>query len=118
MRRGSSRRLTRWPTSFGNTGDVGIRLSLVSGALDGVDDVLVAGAAAEVAGDTLADLALRRRRIVLEHRHGRHDHPRRAVAALQAVFLPERLLQGMQLTVPGEAFDGRDLGAVGLDGED
>ena len=32
---------------------------LVRRVLDGVDDVLVAGAAAEVAGDALADLAVR-----------------------------------------------------------
>ena len=33
---------------------------LLRGVLDGVDDVLVAGAAAEVAGDALADLLLGR----------------------------------------------------------
>ena len=93
-------------------------LPLVGGVLNGVDDVLVAGAAAEVAGDALADLALRRRRVVFEQRHGRHDHPRRAVAALEAVLLPEAFLQGMQLTVRREALDRRDRGAVGLDRED
>ena len=39
-------------------------LPLVRGVLDGVDDVLVAGAAAEVAGDALADLSLGRLRVV------------------------------------------------------
>ena len=38
---------------------------LARGVLNGVDDVLVAGAAAEVAGDAFADLALGRRRVVL-----------------------------------------------------
>ena len=32
-------------------------------------------------------------------------------------MLPERLLQRVQLAAVGEALDGRDLGAVGLDGE-
>ena len=41
---------------------------LLGGVLNGVDDVLVAGAAAEVAGDAFADLALGRRRVVLEQR--------------------------------------------------
>ena len=36
----------------------------VRGVLNGVDDVLVAGAAAEVAGDALANLLLARRRVV------------------------------------------------------
>jgi hypothetical protein len=43
------------------------------------------------------------------------QHPRRAVAALQAVVLRERLLERRQLAVLGrEPLDGRDLGAVGL----
>ena len=41
---------------------------LLAACLDGVDDVLVAGAAAEIAGDALADLALGRLRVVLEQR--------------------------------------------------
>src|SRR5262249_61978218 len=92
MRRGSSRRLTRSPTIFGNTGDAGMVTSssaFLVGVLNGVDDVLVAGAATEITGEALPDLTLRRRRRVLEQRHRRHDHPRRAEAALQAVLLPE-----------------------------
>ena len=46
-------------------GSRGHRLTSCRGVLNGVDDVLVAGAAAEVAGDALADLPLRRRRVVL-----------------------------------------------------
>ena len=43
--------------------------------------------------------------------------PGRAVAALQAVVLPEGLLHRVQLVTVGQAFDGGDVGAVGLDGE-
>src|SRR5206468_790441 len=45
-------------------------------------------------------------------------HSRRAVAALQAVLLPEAFLDGMELAVLLEALDGRDLMAVGLDREE
>ena len=46
-----------------------------------------------------------------------HDHSGRAEAALQGVALVERLLHRVQLPVAGEALDGGDLAAVGLDGE-
>src|SRR4029077_17727526 len=92
--------------------------AIFRGVLDRVDDVLVAGAAAQIPGDALADLPLGWRRRVVEERHGRHDHARRAVAALQAVLLPESLLQRMQLAVARQPFDRGDLRAVGLDGED
>jgi hypothetical protein len=85
--------------------------------LNGVDDVLVAGAAAEVALDTLADLALRWLGVLVQQVDGRHDDARCAVTALQAMFLPKALLQGMQLTVLRQALDGHDLGAVSLDRE-
>src|SRR4029077_7101288 len=121
MRRGSSRRLTRSPTSFGRTGVAGMVTSsspFFDGMLNRVDDVLVAGAATEIAGDAFTYLALRRRRRVVEQPDGRHDHARRAVAALQPVLFPESLLQGMQLAVRRQALDRRDLGSVGLDCED
>ena len=35
----------------------------------------------------------------------------------KAVALAERLLERVQRVAVGEAFDGRDVGAVGLDGE-
>ena len=82
-----------------------------------LDDVVVAGAAAEVALEALAHLGLGRVRVLVEQRDRRHDHARRAEAALQAVVLLERLLHRVQLAVGGQALDGGDLGAVGLDGE-
>src|SRR5262245_2122680 len=90
---------------------------LRGGALNRVDDVLVARAAAEIPRDALADLAFGRRGVVGEQRDGGHDHARRAVAALQPVLVPERLLHPVQLAITGEALDRGDLGTVGLDGE-
>ena len=48
---------------------------------------------------------------------GSHDHSGRAVAALQSMLFPESFLHRMQFAVLRQAFDGRDLRAVGLHGE-
>src|SRR5262245_618239 len=86
-------------------------------ALDCLDDVLVAGTAAEVPLQPEADLPLVHAGAALDETEGGHDHPGRAVAALQAVVLAEGLLQGVQLAVRGESLDREDVAAVGLDGE-
>src|SRR5215218_2442716 len=65
---------------------------LAGRVLDRLDDVLIAGAAAEVALDALADLFLGRGRVVLQQVHGRHDHAGRAEPALEPVLLPEAAL--------------------------
>src|SRR5919198_26971 len=86
--------------------------------VDGLDDVLVAGAAAQVALEPAPDLVVGQPVAVrAEKLDAGHDHPRRAEAALERVALPERLLQRMQLAVLRQALDRRDLAAVGLDGE-
>src|SRR5260370_26618345 len=66
------------------------------GRLDGLDDEVVAGAAAEVPGQHLADLLARRRGPLAEERAGAHDDPGGAVAALKPVLGPEGLLHRMQ----------------------
>src|SRR2546427_219216 len=87
------------------------------GPLDRLHDVVVAGAATEVALELVADLLFRRLRVALQQLVGGHDHARRAEAALEPVLLPEALLDRMQLAVLREALDRRDGGAVGLDRE-
>ena len=54
-----------------------------------VDDGLIARAAAHVPGDRLGDLLARRRRVAVEQRARRHQHPGRAVAALDGEALVE-----------------------------
>src|SRR5947207_6167253 len=85
--------------------------------LDRLDDVDVASAAAEVAADPLANLHLAGLRVHAQQPGGLHDHPGRAEAALQAVLIPERLLEGMERGAIRHAFDRRDLRAVRLQGE-
>src|SRR5687767_8375545 len=87
------------------------------GLLDGLHDVHVAGAATQVATDPFADLVLGGIRVLAEQPGGLHDHPGGAEAALEAVLVPERLLERVESGAVGEALDGPDLAAVGLDGE-
>src|SRR5262249_32802089 len=80
----------------------------------GGDDVLVAGAAAEVTGDGLANLWLGGIRAVLQELRQRHEETRRAEPALQAVVLPEGLLQRIEPVAVGQRLHGPDLTTVHL----
>ena len=55
--------------------------------------------------------------VVLEQRVRREHHAGRAVAALQAVLVPERLLERVQRPALRQPLDRQDLVAVGLNGE-
>src|SRR5687767_1203945 len=72
--------------------------------LNGLDDIVVSGAAAEIAVELGADgrfvepLAPAPNDV-----ERRHDHARSAESALQAVVGAERLLHRVELTVAGEA---------------
>src|SRR5262249_55618601 len=91
---------------------------LGGGELNGLDDVLITGAAAEIPGDAETDLVLARIWVLLEQAIGTHDHARRAVAALQPVHFAEAFLQRVQRAVGrGHAFDGEEIAALRLHGE-
>src|SRR6266567_392975 len=59
----------------------------LGGVLDGLDDVHVAGAATDVAGDRPPDLVLGWIGVALEQRGADEHHSGRAEPALQAVLL-------------------------------
>src|SRR3990167_8602483 len=119
MKRASSLRLTLWPMPPSSTA-IPLRPFplLLRGVLDGLHDVHVAGAAAEVPGDGLADPRLARILLLLEERDRGHHHPGGAEPALEAVLLVEALLHGMELAVLLETLDRADGAPVGLNGED
>ena len=74
---------------------------------------MIAGAAADVALEFVADRVLvQGLALALHHVDGRHDHARRAEAALQAVVFAEGFLHRMQFAVLGQAFDGGNCDAV------
>src|SRR5262245_9323704 len=107
MKRGSSRRLMLAPKSFAVAmGRLLAGRHLLGGVLDGLDDVVIAGAPAEVALEPVPDLTLARLRIALEQLRRRHDHARSAESALKPVLLPEPLLDRMELAIGGHALDG------------
>src|SRR5438034_6730418 len=78
------------------------RNTLPRSSLDGLHNVHVAGAAANIPLNGLADLVLARCRVRAQERRRAHQHPRRAVAALERVVVGERLLQRRQLAVARE----------------
>ena len=80
----------------------------------GVEDLRVPGAAAEVAGERLADLVVRRMRAAPQEVGGRDDEPRRAEAALHGARVDERLLHRVQVAVLGETLDRRHVVPVRL----
>src|SRR5215471_5313569 len=65
------------------------------------DDALIAGAAAKIARDRDAHLLLGWIGIVAQEFGERDQHSGRAEAALQAVIVAERLLQGIELVGAG-----------------
>src|SRR5262245_25103205 len=73
-----------------------------------LDDLVVSGAAAEVARQPVADLGLAGIGVSLEQGPGRHEESGRADAALQGGVLEELLLQGVQGLARRHALDGLD----------
>src|SRR4030095_3560217 len=93
---------------------LGLSMDFLRRVLHGLHDVLVPGAAAQIARDRLADLLLARALAALEERAAGHEHPGGAEAALQRVLLGEAFLDRMELAALLQAFDGAHLASVGL----
>src|SRR6266478_4465280 len=81
-------------------------------------DLVVPRAPAEVAGEPVADLGLRRVGRPLEQGLGGHEEPWSADAALERGALQELLLQRMERLAGGHALDGLDLVAGYLAAQD
>src|SRR5579883_751523 len=82
---------------------------------DGLHDIVVAGAAADVALKPFADFPFARVGMVLHQIQRAHHHAGGAETTLQAMIVTERLLHRVQLPVLGQPFDGEDVSAFGLD---
>src|SRR5262245_15084238 len=92
----------------GRTGERSRRNSLRvqrGGVLDRLDDLHVAGAAADVAAERFADVRLGGMWIAPQQTGRRHDEAWRAIAALRAELLVEAALHRGQAAVAGERFD-------------
>ena len=89
------------------------------GGLHRLDDIVIAGAAAQIAVEFGADGLLGGVGMVVHQVDGAHHHARGAEAALQAMMLAKRLLHRMQRAIGlGQAFDGDDIGALCLHRQD
>ena len=86
---------------------------------DRLDDVVIAGAAADIAFELLADGAVVEIVALAAHDIDRgHDHAGRAIAALQPVIFAERFLHRMQRAVGRRrSLDGQHVGALELQRE-
>src|SRR5229473_2332348 len=72
------------------------RFHFLGCVLDGLNDVLIPCAPAQIAGQRLANFGLRRIGICAQQLNRRENHSRRAKTALQPMFFPESLLHWMQ----------------------
>ena len=84
------------------------------GSRDGFDNIRVASAAAQVGRQDLAQFPLVELAWLLEYPGRQHQETWRAKPALQAMMLPERLLQWMQDVAVRKALDRADFAAVCL----
>ena len=85
------------PSRLGSARPASSAAHLGGGIENGTDDLVVAGAPTEVAGQPVAHLGFRRIRIAVQQRLGRNQQARRAEAALQRRMLEEFPLQRMEI---------------------
>src|SRR2546425_285404 len=88
------------------------------GQLDRLEDLDVPSAAAQIAGQRLADLLARRFRPGVEERLRGAQNSGSAVAALRGAELRERHLQWIGVRAPRQPFDRDDRPILALEGED
>src|SRR5437667_7436366 len=79
------------------------------GQLNRLDDARISSAAADVTLHGSSDVGLAGMRILPQESNARHDHARRAVAALHRVSLNECLLHRMQMPILSDTFNCCDL---------
>ena len=101
---------TAAPTAGTGAGDRAAR----RGRANGIDDRGVPGAPAEHAAQAVEHLGRRRARVSRDEVAGRHQHPRRAGAALRAAAGEERGLERRRAAGPGETLDRLDAPALDL----
>ena len=113
--------LFRFPLHFELTAELDRHFLCPFGILRGkpnrLEDVLVPGAAASIAGNGLAYFLLVRLLVRREQLVSGEQQARRTVAALQAVGLAEGLLNRMKLPIFFQTLDRNDFRTIGLNRE-
>jgi hypothetical protein len=87
------------------------------GRPDGLNDVLITSAPAEVRGQDINQILIADMRIFFQHTCRQHQKSWRAKPALQAMMFGERALERMQFTVPFKPFDRANKLSIRLNGE-
>src|ERR1700730_1612258 len=87
----------------------------LAGGKHRANDLVVAGAAAQVAGEPITYFGFGRIGIAIEQRPRGYQNSGGADATLRSIEFEEIALQRMQFLALRHAFDGFDLFAVGLD---
>src|SRR6266700_743856 len=87
---------------------------LGGGGPHGLDDVLIAGAAAKIGGQDIEHRLVVDVGVLLQRIGGQHQEAGRAEAALQPVMRDEGALQRMQRVAGGETLHGANLAALRL----
>ncbi len=85
---------------------------------DRLNDLGVAGTAAEVAGDGDPDIFFGGSRVLIEKSEGAHDHARGTETALDGPVIDKGLLKGVKPLLIGKAFNGNNLATSTLAGQD
>src|ERR1700733_12233812 len=85
-----------------------LRLNLATNLLDRAHDVRIGPTAADVPAHGFLDIVVAVTVRLVEKRDGRHDLPRRAVPALEAVVFNEGCLHRMERARLADAFNSRD----------
>ena len=87
------------------------------GELDRFEDLDVAGAAAEIAGERFLDLLAARLRVVLQERPGGQEKSGRAISALRGAQVREGLLEWMEPARVRHPLDGLDFSPFAFEPE-
>ena len=85
--------------------------------LDRLQNLRVAGAAAEISRQGLTDLVARRLRILIQQHLCGEENSRDAIASLRRAEIGKRALQRMRFAILNHAFHGHDLGLHRFDAE-
>src|SRR2546429_9637898 len=86
-------------------------MALRKGLKGGVANGAVAGAAAEIAAELIVELIVGVEIVPIVAFEERENEPGRAIAALRAVAFDHLLLDRMELTIRGDAFDADNFAA-------
>jgi len=103
QKRRQDRRTPNWLSGLGLAG------RRARGAMNGFANALIGATAADVAGHEIVDIGIGGIGLFGEQCDGGHDLAGLAVPALRDVFGDPGFLNGMEMTVGGEAFNGGDF---------